>query len=270
MLAPRLVVITYFSGRKGGTGKSTIASNQAIALSMALKTNTVLVDFGVDSTQTSSRLLGINPERPGALDFMLGLVKDVNQVVVRSNVVPSVFVIPPGSLKSWDLWGSSISVNQAFNAIRNLIITASRITNAQVVLIDLPASIDDVVVIPALINANIINLVMDYANYADIVLAELDNSIVRPMMDKLKLNPIVNVVLNKWLPGLDAVETKARAFAHNGEVFILPTSPIVQYLTSTLKPFVLYEPKGSLERYMKEFNNMTKALAEQVMRLLGF
>jgi len=96
MLTPRLVVITYFSGRKGGTGKSTIASNQAIALSMALKTNAVLMDFGIDSTQTSSRLLGINPDRPGALDFMLGLVKDVNQVVVRSNVVPSVFVIPPG------------------------------------------------------------------------------------------------------------------------------------------------------------------------------
>jgi chromosome partitioning protein len=270
MLTPRLVVITYFSGRKGGTGKSTIAANQAIALSMALKTNTVLIDFGIDSTQTSSRLLGINPDRPGALDFMLGSTRDVNQVVVRSNVVPSVFVIPPGSLKSWDLWGSSISVNQAFNALRNLIITASRITNAQVVLIDLPASIDDVVVIPVLINANIINLVMDYANYADIVLAELDNSIVRPMMDKLKLNPIVNVVLNKWLPGLDAVEAKARAFTHNGEVFILPTSPIVQYLTSTLKPFVLYEPKGSLEKFVREFNNMTKALAEQVMRLLGF
>ena len=237
MLVPRVVAITYFSGRKGGTGKSTIASNQAIALSMALKTNTVLIDFGIDSTQTSSRLLGINPDRPGALDFMLGLVKDVNQ---------------------------------AFNALRNLVITASRLTNAQVIVIDLPASIDDVVVVPALINTNIINLVMDYANYADIVLAELDNSIVRPMMDKLKLNPIVNVVLNKWLPGLDAVEAKARAFAHNGEVFILPTSPIVQYLTSTLKPFVLFEPRGSLERFVREFNNMTKALAEQVRRLLGF
>jgi len=270
MLTPRLVVITYFSGRKGGTGKSTLAANQAIALSMALKTNVVLMDFGIDSTQTSSRLLGINPERPGALDFMLGLVKDVNQVVVRSNVVPSVFVVPPGSLKSWDLWGSSISVNQAFNALRNLIITASRLTNAQVVVFDLPASIDDVVVIPALINTNIINLVMDYANYADIVLAELDNSIVRPMMDKLKLNPIVNVVLNKWLPGLDAVESKARAFAHNGEVFVLPTSPIVQYLSSTLKPFVLYEPKGSLERYMKEFNRATNEIAKQVKALLGF
>jgi len=44
--------------------------------------------------------------------------------------VPSVFVIPPGMQKSWDLWGSSISVNQAFNALRNLVITASRITNA--------------------------------------------------------------------------------------------------------------------------------------------
>jgi len=270
MLVPRLATITYFSGRKGGTGKSTLAANQAIALSIALKTNVVLMDFGIDSTQTSSRLLGINPDRPGALDFMLGLVKDVNQVVVRSNVVPSVFVIPPGEQKSWDLWGQPINVGQVYNALRNLIITASRITNAQVVVIDLPASIDNVVSIPALINSNIINLVMDYANYADIVLAELDNSIVRPMMDKLKLNPIVNVVLNKWLPGLDAVESKARAFAHNGEVFVLPTSPIVQYLTSTLKPFILYEPKGSLERYMKEFNRMNNELTKHVKALLGF
>jgi len=269
MLVPRLVVITYFSGRKGGTGKSTIAANQAIALSMTLKTNVVLIDFGIDSTQTSSRLLGINPDRPGALDYMLGLVKDVGQVVVRSNVVPSVFVVPPGTQKTWDLWDRPINVGQVYNALRNLIITASRITNAQVVLIDLPASIDNVVVMPALINSNIINLVMDYANYADIVLAELDNSIVRPMMDQLKLNPIVNVVLNKWLPGLDAVESKARAFAHNGEVFILPTSPIAQYLTSTLKPFILYEPKGSLERFVKVFNEMVKTLTEQVRRLLG-
>jgi chromosome partitioning protein len=270
MLVPRVVVIAYFSGRKGGTGKSTIAANQAIALSMALKTNVVLMDFGIDSTQTSSRLLGINPDRPGALDYMFGLVRDVNQVVVRSNVVPSVFVIPPGSLRSWDLWGSSISVNQAFNALRNLVITASRLTNAQVVVIDLPASIDEVIAIPSLINSNIINLVMDYANYADIVLAELDNSVIRPLMVQLKLNPIVNVVLNKWLPGLDAVEAKARAFAHNGEVFILPTSPIVQYLTSTLKPFILYEPKGSLERYMKEFNRLNNELVRQVKALLGF
>jgi chromosome partitioning protein len=227
------------------------------------------MDFGIDSTQTSSRLLGINPDRPGALDYMLGLTRDVNQVVVRSNVVPSIFVIPPGTQKSWDLWDQPINVNQAFNALRNLVITASRLTNAQVVVIDLPASIDDVIVIPALINSNIINLVMDYANYADIVLAELDNSIVRPMMDKLNLNPIVNIILNNWLPSLDAVEARARAFAHNGELFVLPFSPIVRHLTSSLKPLILYEPKGSLERFVKEFNNMTKALAEQIRRLLG-
>jgi len=52
MLVPRVVAIAYFSGRKGGTGKSTLAANQAIALSMTLKTNVVLMDFGIDSTQT--------------------------------------------------------------------------------------------------------------------------------------------------------------------------------------------------------------------------
>jgi chromosome partitioning protein len=66
------------------------------------------------------------------------------------------------------------------------------------------------------------------------------------------------------------VESKARAFAHNGEVFILPTSPIVQYLSSTLKPFILYEPKGSLERFVKEFNKINNELAKQVKALLGF
>jgi chromosome partitioning protein len=267
MLAPRVVAIAYFSGRKGGTGKSTLAANQAIALSMALKTNTVLMDFGMDSTQTSSRLLGINPDRPGALDYMLGLIKDVNQVVVRSNVVPSVFVIPPGTVRSWDLWDRPINVGQAYNGLRNLIITVSRLANAQVVVIDLPASMD-IIPILALLNSNIINLVMDYASYADIVLTEIDN-LIRSMINQTKLNPIVNVVLNKWLPGLDAVETKARAFAHNGGVFVLPASPIVQYLTSTLKPLMLFEPRGSLERFVKEFNRMNNELVGQVKALLG-
>jgi chromosome partitioning protein len=267
MLAPRVVAIAYFSGRKGGTGKSTIAANQAIALSMALKTNTVLIDFGMDSTQTSSRLLGINPDRPGALDYVLGLVKDVNQVLVRSNVVPSVFVIPPGTVRSWDLWDRPINVGQAYNGLRNLIITVSRLANAQVVVIDLPASMD-IIPILALLNSNIINLVMDYASYADIVLTEIDN-LIRSMINQTRLNPIVNVVLNKWLPGLDAVETKARAFAHNGGVFVLPASPIVQYLTSTLKPIVLFEPRGSLERFVKEFNRMNNELVGQVKALLG-
>jgi len=267
MLAPRVVAIAYFSGRKGGTGKSTLAANQAIALSMALKTNTVLMDFGMDSTQTSSRLLGINPDRPGALDYMLGLIKDVNQVLVRSNVVPSVFVIPPGTVRSWDLWDRPINVGQAYNGLRNLIITVSRLANAQVVVIDLPASMD-IIPILALLNSNIINLVMDYASYADIVLTEIDN-LIRSMINQTKLNPIVNVVLNKWLPGLDAVETKARAFAHNGGVFVLPASPIVQYLTSTLKPLMLFEPRGSLERFVKEFNRMNNELVGQVKALLG-
>jgi hypothetical protein len=44
----------------------------------------------------------------------------------------------------------------------------------------------------------------------------------------------------------------------------------VQYLTSTLKPFILYEPKGSLEKFVKEFNRMTNELAKQVKALLGF
>jgi drug/metabolite transporter superfamily protein YnfA len=88
-------------------------------------------------------------------------------------------------------------------------------------------------------------------------------------MVQLKLNPIVNVILNKWLPGMDVVESRARAFAHNGGVFVLPASPIVQYLTNTLKPIVLYEPRGSLEKFVKEFNRMNNELVGQIKALLG-
>ncbi|WP_243680227.1 cellulose synthase operon protein YhjQ/BcsQ [Vulcanisaeta souniana] len=60
MLKPRFVVISFFSGLKGGTGKSTLASNTAIALSQTLRSNVLLIDLGLDSTATSSRILGIN------------------------------------------------------------------------------------------------------------------------------------------------------------------------------------------------------------------
>jgi chromosome partitioning protein len=266
MLVPRVVAISYFSGRRGGTGKSTLAANQAIALSMALRTNVVLMDFGMDSTQTSSRLLGINPDRPGVLDYVFGLVKDVGQVVVRSNVAPSVFVIPPGTLRSWELWDRPINARQVYDALRNLLITVSRLVNAQVVLIDLPASIE-VTPVLALLNSNIINLVMDYVSYVDVVLTEIDN-LIRSLIQSRQY-PIVNVVLNKWLPGLDVVEPKARAFAHNGEVFVLPTSQVVQYLTASQKPFVLYKPRGSLEGFVREFNKLNDELARQVKALLG-
>ncbi|WP_252901636.1 nucleotide-binding protein [Vulcanisaeta sp. JCM 14467] len=50
-LKPRYVVMVFFSGSKGGTGKSTLAANLAILLSQSLKTNTLLIDLGVDSTK---------------------------------------------------------------------------------------------------------------------------------------------------------------------------------------------------------------------------
>ncbi len=99
--------------------------------------------------------------------------------------------------------------------------------------------------VTALITAQIINVVLDYANYSDYVLREIDDNYIQPMLS-LKYTKIVNVILNKALPGMDTIENRVRGgYAHNGgEVITLPTSVIVQYLTAGLKPVVLYQPRG--------------------------
>ncbi len=44
--------------------------------------------------------------------------------------------------------------------------------------------------------------------------------------------------------------------------------PIAQYLTATMKPAILYEPKGSLANFKKAIETMTNALTRQVKALL--
>ncbi len=56
-------MVTFFSGAKGGTGKSTLASNLAILMSQSLRTNVLLIDLGIDSSQTASRTLALSPPR---------------------------------------------------------------------------------------------------------------------------------------------------------------------------------------------------------------
>lgn len=123
--------------------------------------------------------------------------------------------------------------------------------------------------VTALITAQIINVVLDYANYSDYVLREIDDNYIQPMLS-LKYTKIVNVILNKALPGMDTIENRVRGgYAHNGgEVITLPTSVIVQYLTAGLKPVVLYQPRGSLASFRKALDALAETLARQVKAVL--
>ncbi|WP_243676208.1 ParA family protein [Vulcanisaeta distributa] len=222
MLKPRFVVVSFFSGLKGGTGKSTLASNTAIALSQALKSNVVLIDLGLDSTATSSRILGINPDKYGAVDYVNGTVDNVDQLISRSPIIPSVYVIPPGTLRTWQL---SIDPETAQARFNNLINHSVMKTISQVVVIDLPAHMDQAITINSLIQSSIINVVLDYATYSDSVAQEIDEYYIQPMIAK-GFKKIINVILNKAIPGLDLMESKIRGgFIHNGEFFVLPMSP---------------------------------------------
>ncbi|ADN49556.1 ParA family protein [Vulcanisaeta distributa] len=265
MLRPRYAVMAFFSGSKGGTGKSTLAANLAITMSQSLRANVLLIDLGIDSSQTSSRTLGIVPERRGALDFLVGAVSDVNQLVSRSTYMPSVLVVPPGSVKSYQL---TLGVNESFNRWVYLVNSLVMATGSQLVLIDLPANAPMPILIPALVTSQIINIVLDHAAYSEYVLREIDDTYIQPMITQLRYRKIINVILNKALPSLDSVESRVRGYAHNGEVFTVPTSPIAQYLTATMKPAVLYEPKGSLTQFKKAIETITNTLTRQAKALL--
>ncbi len=266
MLRPRFVIATFFSGSKGGTGKSTLAANLAIAMSQSLRSNVLLIDLGIDSSQTASRTLGIVPERLGALDFLIGSINDVNQLLSRSTYLPSVLVVPPGNVRSYQL---TINVNESFNRWVYLINSLVMSTGSQLVLVDLPANAPTPILIPALVTSQIINVVLDHATYSEYVIKEIDDTYIQPMITQLKYRKIINVVLNKALPGLDTIESRVRGFAHNGEVFTIPPmSPIAQYLTATMKPAILYEPKGSLANFKKAIETMTNTMTRQVKALL--
>ncbi|WP_054854567.1 ParA family protein [Vulcanisaeta distributa] len=267
MLRPRFVIATFFSGSKGGTGKSTLAANLAIAMSQSLRSNVLLIDLGIDSSQTASRTLGIVPERLGALDFLIGSINDANQLLSRSTYLPSVLVVPPGNVRSYQL---TINVNELFNRWVYLINSLVMATGSQLVLVDLPANAPTPILIPALVTSQIINIVLDHATYSEYVIKEIDDTYIQPMITQLRYRKIINVVLNKALPGLDTIESRVRGgFARNGEVFTIPPmSPIAQYLTATMKPAILYEPKGSLTQFKKAIETMTNAMTRQVKALL--
>ncbi len=264
MLKPRFVVVSFFSGLKGGTGKSTLASNTAIALSQALKSNVLLIDLGLDSTATSSRILGINPGKYGTVDYINSTVDNVDQLISRSPITPSVYVIPPGTLRTWQLSIDPESAQARFNGLINHSVMK---TLSQAVIIDLPAHMDQVITVNSLIQSSIINVVLDYATYSDSVAQEIDEYYIQPMMAK-GFRKIVNVVLNKAIPGLDVMESKIRGFTHNGEFFILPMSPIVHYLTSIMKSLVMYAPKGSLADFRIPFDKYIDTLAKQIKAIL--
>ncbi|GAB6943255.1 hypothetical protein JCM14467A_00370 [Vulcanisaeta sp. JCM 14467] len=263
-LKPRYVVMVFFSGSKGGTGKSTLAANLAILLSQSLKTNTLLIDLGVDSSQTASRILGVVPDKQGALDYLVGSVGEVNRLVDKSSYLSSVFVVPPGMTRSYQL---NIGVKDAYSRWLGMLGSLVMATGASVILIDMPANAPMPITVPPLLTAQIINIVLDHAAYSEYVLREIDNAYIQPMLTQLGYKQVINVILNKSLPNMD-VDNRIRGYARNGEVFVLPTSPIVQYLTATLKPVVLYEPRGTLAEFRKAFDNMTNTLTRQVKAML--
>ena len=269
MLIPNFVQVTYYSGTRGGTGKTTLAVNTALALPQSLGGRVVLVDLGVDSTDRASRLLGVDSSIPGVTDFLMGDVNDVDQIIARSAYLPnSVFVVPPGRYRSYQVIYTDVSVRRILDRWLYMVGAIAMRTMARVILVDLPAQPPQNLLIPVLVASHIINLVMEYSSDVEDVLREIDDAYVKVLATKV--SKVVNVILNKAFPGVDNQETRIRNYAHGGAVITVPMVPEVHFATAVkLKPAILLEPKGQLGAFRKAVDNVVKTITKQVRLILG-
>ncbi|WP_069806909.1 ParA family protein [Vulcanisaeta thermophila] len=263
MLVPRKVVISFYSGSRGGTGKTTLAVNTAIALLMALRVPVAYVDFGVDGTHMGSLMLSAKTDTVGVTDYLMGFV-DNDEVIQRSGLIDGLYVVPPGTVDSIRMIHSMPRGLRPVIERLGSLVTRLAEHRAYVVIMDLPSGLAQPYTIASLVNSDIVNVVLDHSPGALEALTSIGTvlNVVRPR--------VVNAVLNKYIPNAQpSLREKVEGFVSNGGVFTLSMSVVLHYLTSQLKPFIKYKPVGDLREFMKDFTRFMGALKTQVKQVLG-
>ncbi len=258
---PRIVTITFTSGAKGGVGKSTIVAN----LSALLDVPTAVIDLGIEGGTTVSMLHKViaDPSHAGLLDYLV-LGRDFE--IQESKICKNVYVIPPGNVRSVRL---PLLIAQCRDILRTRlerVFAKLYKLGVQVVLIDLPA------------NAELLHILYVMLLYV----SDIVNLVCEPSMDCLETvhkwwqtfssiicrsEQIVNVLVNKWVPGVDGALTDTLTrYTVNGTVLKIPFDPATFILTTRSELAVLYREAS---KFKSALTNMYKAIGPQILKYVG-
>jgi len=258
---PRLTVTTFTSGAKGGVGKSTIVANFAALLDVP----TAIIDLGVDGGTTVSMLHRVvtDSSYPGLLDFIV-LGRDFE--IQESKLCRNVYIIPPGNVRSVRLPLLLAQCRDVVKSRLERVLSRLYKLGVQVILIDLPS------------NAELLHILY----VALLYVSDIINIVCEPSMTSLEAvhrwwstfsnvisrgDQIVNIIVNKWIPGVDgAVAESLARYTVNGVVMKIPFDAAAHILTTRCELAILYREAGKLKSAL---TNMYKTLGTQMMKYIG-
>ncbi len=212
---PKIVLVSFTSGSKGGVGKSTIVSS----LPLLLNRPCVIIDLGVDGNLMCSRLHRVpSPPRDGLLDYLL-FGKEISYYESRECENCVIIPISSPEIPTQRIPFLTLRYRSVLEPrFQQLLLKLSK--RFEVCLIDLPAN-------PKVLGL-VYPLVLYYSHIINFVCEPMPDSIAaldRWSQDMIESGVIdrtrqtVNVIVNKYLPTMNVASL--RTYAMRGSVFVV-------------------------------------------------
>ncbi len=258
MLRPRVVVLLFASGSKGGVGKSTLVAN----LAMLFDVDVAIIDLGIDGNMSSSILHGVSTDIPGFLDNVL-LGSDFK--IERSKYSGNVYIIPPGRIRGFratllSITNKDVISNRVERFIKNI-----QDLGIEVILIDTPANVEllNILYITLLYYSDIVNIVVEPTPLCLEAVQSWWNTFSRIICRK---SQIVNMIINKYLKSLDGVVSYLNKYTINGITYKIPFDAYTLVISSKCELAIKYK---EAEKFTKALETLHKLLTSQISYHMG-
>ncbi len=258
MLRPKIVVVTFVSGSKGGVGKSTLVAN----LAMLFDVDVAIVDLGIDGNMSSSIMHGVSNDDVGFLDYVL---LGCEYRVLRSKFSGRVYIIPPGKIRGFRATILSISNRDVIGGRVERFIRELQDQGIEVVLIDTPANVEllNILYIALLYHSDIINIVVEPSPLCIETVQSWWDSFSKIICRK---SQIVNMIVNKYLKHYDEITSYLSKFTINGVIHKIPFDAYTLAISNKCELAVRYRES---DKFTKSLKTLYKILTAQISHCLG-
>lgn len=258
-LRPLTVSVSFISGPKGGTGKSTIIANMASLIDEPV----AILDLGFDGNTTVSRLHKVEyPDNvKGFMDYVLS---GSELSIVDSKEEPNVKLIPPGTMNSLKIpkLAYSLPLEVIANRISNIAVLLAK-DGIPIMLVDMPSNPSFLgPIYPLLVYfSDIVNVVVEPGQ----VYAGMMNELYRWLTKIVDNESIVNIVVNKYHEYLDG-DREVNRYVIRGKVYVIKLDPAAMALTMKGELAIKYK---EAQMFRKSLEDFTKDIVYQVSMYMG-